>query len=113
MSKLPFDCLNEIIECLEDDKITLHSCLFVNRFWCEVSVRILWTSVWSYKTFIACLPDESKEILSTNRIITLIPTSKPPLFNYLSFIKNLEIDKTIENISKIYRPRNFKHKKYY
>src|ERR1051325_704277 len=115
MFKLPADCLNDIIECLEWDKITLHSCLLVNRLWCEISVRILWTSVWNYDTLIACLPIESKEILSTNGIITSTPTSKPPLFNYVAFIKNLEIDKIIENIFKNYQsitPLDLNHKKY-
>src|SRR3954471_21106200 len=91
MSQLPVDCLNEIFQCLEEDKITLRSCLLVNRLWCEVSVRILWTSVWNYDTLIACLPNESKEILYRNRIITSTSTSKP-LFNYIAFIKKLEID---------------------
>ena len=42
MSQLPADFINEIFEYLDDDKITLYSCLLVNRLWCEVSVRILW-----------------------------------------------------------------------
>ena len=87
MSKLSFDCLNEIFEHLEKDKTTLHSCLLVNRLWCQVSVRILWASVWNYDTLIACLPNETKEILYKNDIIVPTPTSKPPLFNYISFIK--------------------------
>src|ERR1051325_1911354 len=100
---LPADCLNEIFEYFENDKVTLHSCLLVNQLWCEISVRILWTSVWNYNTLIACLPNESKEILFTNGIITSTPTSKPPLFDYVAFIKNLEIDKIIENILENYQ----------
>src|SRR4051794_21894571 len=74
-----FDCLNEIFEILEEDKITLHSCLLVNRLWCKISVRILWKNIWSFKysipydyrfivsstilsTLIACLSNESKEL---------------------------------------------------
>jgi hypothetical protein len=41
MSQLPADCLNEIFENLENEILTLHSCLLVNRLWCEVSIRIL------------------------------------------------------------------------
>src|ERR1043166_4368238 len=105
MSQLNADCLNKIFDYFENDKITLHSCLLVNRLWCEVSVRILWTSVWNYDTLIACLPNESKEILYKNGIIPSTSTSKPPLFNYVAFIKNLEIDKVIENIlKKYYKP---------
>ena len=95
MSQLPVDCLYEIFKCLEEDKINLHSCLLVNRLWCEVSVRILWTSVWNYDTLIACLPNESKEILYKSGIINPTPTSKLPLFNYIAFIKNLDIDNII------------------
>src|SRR5687767_7605607 len=95
--KLPADCLNEIFESLEDKK-TLYSCLLVNRLWCEVSVRILWGSVWNYNTLITCLPNESKEILLNNEIIISSPTSKPPLFNYITFIKRLSIDEIDEKI---------------
>src|SRR5436190_4118078 len=88
--QLPTDCLNEIFEYLEEDKITLHSCLLVNRLWCRVAVRILWMNVWSVQysvyyltslailsTLIACLPNESKDLLNTNGIFIPAPTSKP------------------------------------
>src|ERR1700761_8373510 len=107
---LPVDCLNEIAENLEKDKFTLHSCLLVNRLWCEVSVRILWRDIWSFiystpyghkrqrvesailSTLIACLPSESKELLHKNKIFISTPTSKPLLFNYASLCKVLSIN---------------------
>src|ERR1700761_2959574 len=104
---LPADCLNENFEKLKKDKITLHLCLLVNYFWCEVSVRILWRDIWSFKcpasrkqrvksailsTLIACLPSESKELLRKNKIFFATPTSKPLLFNYASFCKVLSIN---------------------
>src|SRR5438034_4683980 len=91
MSQLPADCINEIFEYLDDDKITLYSCLLVNRLWCEVSVRILWRDIRNYDTLIACLPNESKEILFRNNIITSTSTLKPQ-FNYASFCKSLSVD---------------------
>src|SRR5436305_6710442 len=109
MSQLPADCLNEIFEYLKGEKKALYSCLLVNRLWCEISVRILWSSVWNYDTLIACLPNESKEILYKNGIIPSTSTSKPALFNYVAFIKNLEIDKVIENI--YYKPPILNNKK--
>ena len=78
MSRLSADCLNEIFEYLEDDKVTLRSCLLVNRLWCEVSVRILWRRIRNYNNLIACLPNESKDALSNNGIITSTSASKPP-----------------------------------
>ena len=56
MSQLPADCLNEIFEYLEDDKVTLRSCLLVNRLWCEVAVRILWRNSLKYNDYNIILP---------------------------------------------------------
>src|SRR5215216_6431937 len=99
MSKLPADCLNEIFEYLEEDKVTLRSCLLVNRLWCEVSVRILWRSIRNYNTLIACLPNESKKNLYQNRIITSVSAaSTPPTFKYASFCKVLSINQVNKEI---------------
>ncbi|GBB84232.1 hypothetical protein RclHR1_10860002 [Rhizophagus clarus] len=97
MSQLPADCLYEILEHLEDDQFTLYSCILVNRFWCEISVKIFWRDVYSYntskfKTLIACLPIESKKILHDNGIIISTSTSKFPTFNYATFCKVLFIN---------------------
>ncbi|SRR6266498_1294535 len=48
---------------------------------------------------IACLPNESKDLLYTNGIFIPTPTSKPPLFNYI-FIKSLSTFTTDEIIEK-------------
>src|SRR6266496_6569356 len=114
--KLPTDCLNEIIEYLEEDKINLHSCLLVNRrLWCKISVRILWRNIWNLNmqqisilntflnTLIACLPNESKELLCENKIFISTPTSKPPLFNYPAFCKVLSICEICEIVSTVIR----------
>src|SRR2546430_17462182 len=101
MSKLPADCLNEIFEYLEEDEATLRSCLLVNRLWCEVAVRILWKSIRNYSTLIACLPNESKEILNDNGIITSTSASKPPMYNYSSFCKVLSINQLNHEISQL------------
>ena len=108
--QLPTDCLNGIFECLEEDKISLRSCLLVNRLWCMAAVRILWKNLWTSQyhpyhscreylplppailgTLIACLPNESKDLLHVNGIFIPIPTSKSPMFDYISFIKILSI----------------------
>ncbi|GBB92250.1 hypothetical protein RclHR1_01990022 [Rhizophagus clarus] len=116
--QLPIDCLDEIFEYLEEDYITLHSCLLVNRLWCEITVRILWRNVWNLKysighnsyrthvplaiigTLIACLPDESKDLLNKNGIFISTLTSKP-LFNYASFTRVLSINEFNEMIQHV------------
>ena len=110
MPQLPADILGEIFELLEDDRKTLYSCLLVNCLWCKIAVRILWrnNSYYHSKTFvtlIACLPNESKEILNNNGIIIPTPTSKSPMFNYAAFCKSLSID-IIESKAKIILIKN-------
>ncbi|CAB4427268.1 unnamed protein product [Rhizophagus irregularis] len=100
MPQLLADCLDEVIEYLNDDKYSLHSCLLVNRLWCRVTVGILWRdcnnyNISDYRTLINCLPDESKKILKENGII--ISTSHP-IFNYAIFCKVLSISKVHEKI---------------
>src|SRR5438046_1302425 len=46
MSKLYGDVLYLILQELQDDKITLHSCLLVNKTWCEMVIPILWKNPW-------------------------------------------------------------------
>ena len=98
--QLPADCLNEIFRRLNDRR-SLHSCLLVNRLWCQVSVQILWKTFLNFNTLIACLPDESKEILRNNEIIISTPTPNPPTFDYVSFVRRLSIDKISVEIHKI------------
>ncbi|GES81837.1 hypothetical protein GLOIN_2v1549563 [Rhizophagus clarus] len=81
MFQLPADCLNDIIEYLEDDKHTLHSCILVNRLWCETN---------------------QKKILYDNKIIST-PTTKFPTFNYASFCKVLFIYQVYYNIDRLLR----------
>ncbi|GBC02592.1 hypothetical protein RclHR1_00470022 [Rhizophagus clarus] len=119
--QLPADCLNEIFEHLDDDKLTLYSCLLVNHLWCEISVRILWRNIWNFRcsifrqyrplsvatsilsTLIACLPNESKELLYKNKIFISTPTSKPLFFNYAAFCKVLSINEINRIVDSVLR----------
>src|SRR5581483_6078888 len=105
MPSLPFDCLNDIFEYLKNEEVTLRSCLFVNRLWCESAVKFLWKNVQNanFITLIAFLPDESLEFLYNNGIIIQTPTSNSPMFNYASFCKILDIHVVISKIKKLLR----------
>jgi hypothetical protein len=96
-------CIEEVLELLKNDKDTLYSCLLVDRLFCKISVKILWRNIWNFKlgsvasskilsTLISCLPNESEYLLYKKKIIISTPTSKPPLFDYVSFCKSLSID---------------------
>jgi hypothetical protein len=93
-------------------EFTLHSCLLVNRFWCRLTVRILWRNILNFRNYqerpleveisilsilIACLPNESKELLRKNNIFISPPTPNPPLFNYAKFC-NVLPTRSIDNI---------------
>ncbi|CAB4373746.1 uncharacterized protein OCT59_001259 [Rhizophagus irregularis] len=124
--QLPSDCLNEIFECLEEDTLTLHSCLLTNRLWCGISVRILWRNIWDFNKssyqqnpfridssilsiLYACLPNESKELLQKNGIFISTPTAKKPLFNYVAFCRVLsvrDICRIVDNAFKHKPPHN-------
>src|SRR5213083_800851 len=101
MTKLNVDCLNLIFDELEEDKNSLHSCLLVNKEWCNIAVPILWkkySNVILFKeneesknlvnTILSCLPPSSRQLLS-DIDIKLLSTIllKTPLFNYISFCK--------------------------
>src|SRR5581483_11617702 len=60
----------------------------------------------NYDTLMACLPNESKEILYGNGIITPSTTSNPPLFNYITFIKDLKLDTLFEKVFKNYQSKD-------
>jgi hypothetical protein len=117
--QLPADCFNEIFEYLERDKVTLRSCLLVNRLWCELSVRILWRNIWSsiqYRsdvqsqvliTLISCLPNDSKEFLYKNGIFISTPTWKTSLFNYASYCKVLSIHEIDQMIKRVLENHQF------
>src|ERR1043165_4803714 len=107
MSQLSTDCINEILEYLEDDGIALFSCVLVNRLWCQVSVRILWRSIRNYVTLIGCLPKKSKKVLRKNNVLTSILNSNNPIFNYASFCKKLsfhQVNNKIEQLLKDHQP---------
>ncbi|RIA94077.1 hypothetical protein C1645_818538, partial [Glomus cerebriforme] len=92
--RLNSDCLYKIFEYLDDDKPNLYSCLLVDHYWCNLSVRILWRNFWKFEyltedsfeeilnTLVACLSGRSQWLLYKNGIII---SSKKPLFNYINF----------------------------
>ncbi|PKY30548.1 hypothetical protein RhiirB3_447690, partial [Rhizophagus irregularis] len=111
MPQLLADCLDEVIEYLNDDKYSLHSCSLVNRLWCKVTVGILWRdcnnySISDYRTLINCLPDESKKILKENGIIISTSHESHPIFNYAIFCKVLSISKVHEKIFHLLENQN-------
>ncbi|PKC09081.1 hypothetical protein RhiirA5_416121 [Rhizophagus irregularis] len=101
MPKLIFDLLYDIINEFHNDRKTLLSCLLVNKFWCEITVPILWRNPWNNLTvsnekfllnlLIKHLSVESRNNLKNQGIRFSLNSYKKPLFNYISFCKHLDL----------------------
>ncbi|GBC30857.2 hypothetical protein GLOIN_2v1777651 [Rhizophagus irregularis DAOM 181602=DAOM 197198] len=91
MSKLNRDVLYLIFEEFQDDENTLHSCLLVNKTWCEIIIPILWKNPWKN------LKREKEKSLLNVIISHLSGESKNNLKNLVKTIINA-IDKDSEKI---------------
>ncbi|GBC04932.1 hypothetical protein RclHR1_05950016 [Rhizophagus clarus] len=71
---LIIDCLEEIFSHLIDDKLTLFSCIRVNRLWLNLCIPLLWNNPFDYsipqknqlrliRTYISCLSINDKQKL--------------------------------------------------
>src|ERR1044072_735636 len=97
MTKLNMDCFYLIF--YQMDRISLHSCLLVNREWCKIIAPIL-CKKYSYcehgerlkkliNTILSCLPSSSKQLLSNNgiKLPSTILLKLPLSCNYINFCK--------------------------
>src|SRR6266536_498131 len=102
ISILNKDVLLLILEELQDDNKSLYSCLLVNRTWCETTVSILWKIPGSihltkkaesilFNVILLHLSVESRDNLRNQGIDLFMETYQPPLFNYISFWKHLNL----------------------
>ncbi|PKY20229.1 hypothetical protein RhiirB3_433476 [Rhizophagus irregularis] len=103
--------LKKILEFLDNDMVTLHSCLLVNEECSKIAVEILWKDIYKIQasaeelygieledesdqnilsTLYSCLSKESKELLIQNNIIIESPTLKSPKYDYPSYCKYLD-----------------------
>ena len=106
-SNLNKDVVFLILKELQNDRGTLHSCLFVNKAWCEIIVPMLWKNPWKYLTantnikvkisllnvIVSHLSNETKEILKKNLKSQdiVLSAQQRPLFNYISFCRYLKL----------------------
>src|ERR1044071_4499587 len=83
MSKLDKDVLFLIIEELADDGKSLHSCLLVNRTWCEATIPSLWRNPLKF-----CI---KKEILFDVIYLHLSEDSREKIRSYIGDESSKEI----------------------
>ncbi|RHZ56844.1 hypothetical protein Glove_396g78 [Diversispora epigaea] len=118
---LPPDVLDKIFLELRKDSLSLYSCALVNRSWCESAISYLWLQPfklleklrgnhqngynkrsWNERAYcliqiyVSCIQYQEKiNVFSTERQRTTRQqtcNSKPPTFNYLQYLKRLDIE---------------------
>ncbi|CAG8531849.1 36770_t:CDS:2 [Gigaspora margarita] len=117
---LPRECLFPILYHLKNDKRTLHSCLFVCRFWFQETVRVLWSQpfklLYTCKkkpcncssekrrnqaanlllVYLSCLMHKYKDkFFNEEPTIELPPL---PLFNYIECLQNVDLNELYSSI---------------
>src|SRR2546421_8867183 len=95
------DVLFLIIEELRNDRKSLHSCLLVDRTWCEITIPLLWKNPWKFypidsaesillfNVILSHLSEEPRENLKQFDLFAV--AHQQPLFNYISFCKYLNL----------------------
>src|SRR4051794_39163856 len=92
----PKECFNNVLSFL--DNPTLYNCLFVNRYWCRLSIPILWGDPFRLcteprasliNTLLACLNNVGEVDEKFQLIIyaTNFNNNQTPLFDYGKFVK--------------------------
>src|SRR5688572_347728 len=102
MSRLNKGVLFLILKELQNDGKSLHSCLLVDRTWCETTIPILWKDPFKFcpndsaksvllNVILLHLSEESRENLKNQKIDLFTKTHQRPLFNYISFLRYLKL----------------------
>ncbi|CAB5214490.1 unnamed protein product [Rhizophagus irregularis] len=82
------------------DYSTLHSCILVNRLWCRIAIPLLWENPFSIpnrnynkmiEIYLYNLNDDVKTKLNEYKIINNSLSSRNIMFNYVKFLKYLNI----------------------
>lgn len=92
--------------CYIADRNHLYSCLLVNRYWCKVSVPILWSRALNYYgniherqtkilSLLKCLDQKSRNNLINNGITFPFSFDEVTIFQYTSYIEVLDYGKLI------------------
>src|SRR3954452_21755080 len=96
LPSLPNECLSDVLSHL--DSISLYKCLFVNRYYCRLSIPIIWRKPFKcnsrfkkssseINTLLACLDEDE--------ISSLIPceinfNNQSTLFEYGKFVRKID-----------------------
>src|SRR3954454_16773830 len=108
---LPPETLGEIFSFFADDDVkSLHSCLLVNKAWCESAAFILWKRPFDISSIMASaelvtvyflfFSDETKKSLLLNSVpngLSHLPSNRPAL-NYLSYLRYVDFKRVYKAV---------------
>ncbi|PKK73628.1 hypothetical protein RhiirC2_847477 [Rhizophagus irregularis] len=100
--KLNRDLLLMISENFQNDRISLYSCLLVNRSWCEAIVPLLWkipgyilltekAENIIFNVILSHFSEESRDVLMKKGIDLFTEIYQKPSFNYIYFWRHLDL----------------------
>ncbi|CAI2164329.1 5411_t:CDS:1 [Funneliformis geosporum] len=107
VSFIPADIIRKLfLLLLEEDKRSLHQCIFVNKEWFENAAPLLWRNPFKVpfndraiaRSYFGCLPEESKLEIQTKGINIILPSFRQPLLNYITYCQEIR-SQSIKNIS--------------
>ena len=92
ISSLPDECFSDVLSYL--DRKTLYKCLFVNRYFCKITIPLIWREpfinwrkkikISSIHTLLACLNED--EISSLIPYAIKFNNNQSPLFEYGKYL---------------------------
>ncbi|CAG8632779.1 uncharacterized protein OCT59_011859 [Rhizophagus irregularis] len=93
LSPLPEENFNNILSFL--NRSTLHKCLFVNRYFCKLSIPIIWRNPFGNSCTNGLLINTLLKCLNEDEISSLIPyginiNHQTPLFEYETFVRKFD-----------------------
>src|SRR6266496_5120426 len=105
LPSLPDECFSDILSFL--DNKSLYKCLFVNRFYCKLSIPIIWKEPFRpiyvkpkfplvINTLLICLNENEITSLIPYKIV--FPSNQTPLFEYGKYVRRIDQDFVKQNI---------------
>ncbi|RIB03932.1 hypothetical protein C2G38_727729 [Gigaspora rosea] len=97
------ELMENILNILDNEIYSLHSCALVSRYWCKLSIPLLWQNPFSIdqspsfiSQYFSSLDENEQIILKVYGINIKFPNT---LFNYAKFLKFLDLSRLEDKVT--------------
>ncbi|CAG8579897.1 5604_t:CDS:2 [Ambispora gerdemannii] len=104
-TRIPINCVYQILAYIDHDTRTLASLMLVSRMWAEAVVSIIWANPFVYfskpgiiGTYISCLASKERKKLWRKGFLVATKKRKRPTFNYAVYLKELSLGTLFESV---------------